>query len=249
MRGLFSHAFTSSANNLHTDMSRHDALLPHNGCIPPGEVVRMSALPARLLFRQLLSGAFALTLIGNAAHSQMRSRVSSAALMLDTAPANPTADQILTEAKSQATAEHKNILLVFSASWCGPCHLLEAFLHDPATGPIIDKNFVLARFDVGEHPGDKRHSNTLGAEALRASLDGANPGYPFLVILNPAGKVIVNSYRPVAGHKHDAETNIGYPAAPAEIDWFMQMLHQSAPAISMTEADTIRRWLQQRGRP
>lgn len=169
--------------------------------------------------------------------------------MLDTAPATASADQILTHAKSQAAAEHKNLLLVFSASWCGPCHLFEAFLQDHATGPIIDKNFVVARFDVGERPSDKRHSNTPGAEVLRASLDGKDPGYPFLVILNPAGKVVVNSYRPVAGHKPDAETNIGYPATPAEIDWFMQMLHQSAPAISSNEADTIRRWLQQRGRP
>lgn len=158
-----------------------------------------------------------------------------------------TASQILAQAKAEAAAEHKNVLLVFSASWCGPCHLFEAFLHDPATGPIIDKNFVVARFDVGERAGDKRHSDTPGAEALRASLDGANPGYPFLTIVNPAGKVIVNSYRPVPGQKNSAENNIGYPATPAEIDWFMQMLRQSAVAISDPEANTIRLWLQQRG--
>jgi thiol-disulfide isomerase/thioredoxin len=159
-------------------------------------------------------------------------------------PALP-ANQILAQSNAEAAAKHKNVLLVFSASWCGPCHLFEAFLHDPATGPIMDKNFVVARFDVGEHPGDKRHSNTPGAEALRASLDGADPGYPFLVIASPSGKVIVNSYRPIPGRKNSAESNIGYPATPAEIDWFMQMLRQSA-AISAPEADAIRRWLQQR---
>lgn len=198
---------------------------------------------------KLLSATLAFALMGSGLSGHSQPRLSTTRPMLDTAPATASADQILAQAKSQAAAEHKNLLLVFSASWCGPCHLFEAFLHDPATGPIIEKNFVVARFDVGERPSDKRHSNTPGAEALRASLDGANPGYPFLVILNPAGKVIVNSYRPVAGHNADAETNIGYPATPAEIDWFMKMLHQSAPAVSSTEADTIRRWLQQRGRP
>jgi hypothetical protein len=212
----------------------------------PNEVIRMPAAPARPICK--LSAAFALAVLGHgfAAHAQLGNRTPH--LMLDTAPAIASADQILAQAKSKGLAEHKTILLVFSASWCGPCHLFEAFLQDPTTRPIMDKNFVVARFDVGERPSDKHHANTPGAEALRASLDGADPGYPFLVILNPAGKVIVNSYRPVAGHKADAETNIGYPATPAEIDWFMQMLHQSAPAISSTEANTIRQWLQQRGR-
>jgi thiol-disulfide isomerase/thioredoxin len=156
------------------------------------------------------------------------------------------ADGILRQAESAAGAAHKNVLAVFSASWCGPCHMFEAFLHDPQTGPLIDANFVIARFDVGEHPGDPRHADTPGAVALRASLDGPDPGYPFLVILDPAGKTIVNSYRPVKGKAPGADTNIGYPALPVEIDWFMEMLHQSAPSISPKDAATLRRWLQQK---
>ena len=99
---------------------------------------------------------------------------------------------------------------------------------------------------VGEHPGDKRHSNTPGAEELRSSLHGAEAGYPFLVVLDPAGKAIVDSYRPVPGHANNGDNNIGYPATPAEIDWFMKMLHISAPSISSAEENVIRKWLQQR---
>jgi uncharacterized protein YyaL (SSP411 family) len=165
----------------------------------------------------------------------------------DTAPATalPSASQVMAEAKTKAAAEHKNILLVFSASWCGPCHMFDAFLRDPSTGPIMERNFVIEHLDVGEKPGDKRHSDSPGGEALRASLNGANAGYPFIVILDPAGKTIVNSYLPVKGSS--TGDNIGYPALPSEIDWFMKMLRQSAPAISAKEADTIRDWLQQRG--
>ncbi len=161
------------------------------------------------------------------------------------APVLPSADEVMTQAKTRAAAEHKNILLVFSASWCGPCRQFEALLDDPKTGPIMSQYFVVARLDVGERPGDKRHSDSPGGEAFRASLDGASAGYPFIVFLDPSARVIVNSYRPVKGHT--TGENIGYPAVPAEIDWFIKMLQQGAPAMSPKEASTIQTWLQQRG--
>lgn len=167
---------------------------------------------------------------------------------LDARPASvlPSADDVIAQAKTRAAAERKNILLVFSASWCGPCRQFEALLDDPKTGPIMSQYFVVARLDVGERPADKRHSDSPGGEAFRASLDGASAGYPFIVLLDPAAKVIVNSYRPIKGHA--TGENIGYPAVPEEIDWFMKMLQQGAPAMSPKEASTIQMWLQQRGR-
>jgi thiol-disulfide isomerase/thioredoxin len=163
-------------------------------------------------------------------------------------PTLPSADAVMTQAKTRAAAEHKNILLVFSASWCGPCKMFEAFLDDPKAGPIMNKFFVTARLDVGEKPGDKLHADSPGAEALRASLNGAEAGYPFLVMLDPAGKPIVNSFCPASLKCDPAGENIGYPATPPEIAWFMQMLRQAAPALLPKEADTLQTWLSQRGR-
>ena len=166
---------------------------------------------------------------------------------VDTTPI-PTlsrADEVMAQAKTSASAEHKNIMLVFSASWCGPCRMFEALLKDSKTGPIIDRYFVIASLDVGEKPSDKRHANSPGAEALESSLGGATASYPFIVFLDPTGKPIVNSFRPVKGSA--TGDNIGYPALPEEIDWFMKMLQQGAPALSHKEASTIQNWLQQRG--
>ena len=101
----------------------------------------------------------------------------STPLIAQTAP-EPTADQILSQARSTAAAEHKNILLAFSASWCGPCHMFEHFVADPTIAPIMNKAFVLERLDVGEHPTDTRHHDTPGAVDLRAHLGGATAGYP-----------------------------------------------------------------------
>src|ERR1035437_403854 len=160
-------------------------------------------------------------------------------------PALPSADDVMAQAEASAAAGHKNIMLVFSASWCGPCRMYEALLKDPKTGPIIDRYFVIANLDVGEKPSDKRHANSPGAEALESSLGGATAGYPFIVFLDPTGKPIVNSFRPIMGSA--TGDNIGYPALPEEIDWFMKMLQQGAPALSHKEASTIQNWLQQRG--
>jgi hypothetical protein len=63
--------------------------------------------------------------------------------------------------------------------------------------------------------------------------------------MDEQGKVIVNSFRQVAGSKRGE--NVGYPAIPAEIDWFMEMLKRAAPEISPAEAKTIRQWLDKHG--
>ncbi len=174
--------------------------------------------------------------------------LAAAALLFASLPAcAQTAQQILAQAQSQASREHKNVLLVFSASWCVPCHMFETFLTDPKTGPIIANSFVVARFDVGERKDDKKHADTPGAEDLRTSLNGTQAGYPFIVAEEPSGKVIVDSFRPVPGKKPGGDTNIGYPALPVEIDWFMEMMRQAAPSMSTGDAKTMRRWLDARG--
>jgi len=163
------------------------------------------------------------------------------------APAQQNAGEILAHANAEAAAAHKNVMMVFSASWCTPCHMFDAFLTDPETGPIMRKHFAIARFDVGEKPGDKKHADTPGAEKLRASLGGADAGYPYLIALDPSGQVLVNSYRPVEGKPGNADTNIGYPYLHVEIDWFMEMLRRSAPAMSAEETHAVRSWLEGRG--
>jgi thiol-disulfide isomerase/thioredoxin len=158
----------------------------------------------------------------------------------------PSVDEVMAQAKARAGAEHKKIMLVFSASWCGPCREYEGFLQDPQIRPIMDKSFVTARLDVGERAGDTKHSNSPGGEAKMTELaGGSGAGYPFIVLMDEQGKVIVNSFRQVAGSKRGE--NVGYPAIPAEIDWFMEMLKRAAPEISPAEAKTIRQWLDKHG--
>src|SRR6202453_1768799 len=95
------------------------------------------------------------------------------AMLVAPAPAQETAANLFASAKAEAKIEHKNILLTFSASWCGPCKLYERFLDDPQMKSITEQAFVIQRFDVGERP-NTGHSDTPGAVALRSALGAVN---------------------------------------------------------------------------
>jgi len=157
-----------------------------------------------------------------------------------------SADQVLGNAKAQATQEHKIIFLVFGASWCGPCHQLDDFLADPAMRPVIEKYFVVAKLHVDEKNGKHPELESPGGLDLAGKFGGTNSkgqmnGVPYLVFLSATGEPIVNSNRPVAGTP--GGSNIGYPAEPYEIDWFMVMLKKSVPQMSSAESQAIESWL------
>ncbi len=55
---------------------------------------------------------------------------------------------------------------------------------------------------------------------------------------DPDGNPIVNSYR-----NGDTNANIGYPALPSEIDWYIEMLKRAAPSLSPDDLAATRNWL------
>ncbi len=157
--------------------------------------------------------------------------------------AQATADQILSDAQTHAASQKKNVFLIFSASWCGPCHQLDAFLKTPDIQTIVDKYFVIARVHIAEEASKHPERNAPGSDALLQKLTGNDPkntGVPFIVLVDSTGKPIVNSDRPVPGA---AAENIGYPFLPEEIGWFMEMLKNGAPSMPAAEAQSIKAWL------
>jgi thioredoxin-related protein len=153
----------------------------------------------------------------------------------------PSADQVLAAAKSAAVEQHKDIFLVFGASWCAPCHQMEKFMEDGKIRPLLEKYFVITSLSIEEEHGKHPELNSPGGERLVADFGGQNADVPFIVILDDEGQLLVNSNRPVNG-KPNGE-NVGYPALPVEIDWFMQMLKKTVPSMTAPDARTIENWL------
>ena len=104
----------------------------------------------------------------------------------------------------------------------------------------MEKYFVPAWLTVQES-AEKAALNSPGAEEVMARLGGKKSGLPFFAFLDANGETVVNSMRPVAGKP--AGENIGHPASPEEIDWFLVMVKKAAPAISPQEIKALEDWL------
>jgi len=150
----------------------------------------------------------------------------------------PSASSILDEAKARA-AGHRDIFLIFHASWCGWCKQLDKFIGSPEVEPVIRKYFVTAYITVQEE-GDKKSLDTPGGDELLARVGGPS-GLPFFAFLDPQGAPIVNSIRPGQGGKPGA--NIGHPVEPYEVDWFLTMLPKAVPGITPQEIAPLETWL------
>lgn len=64
--------------------------------------------------------------------------------------AAPSAEQVLSGARSKAASEDKAIFVHFSASWCPWCQRLEAWLEQPDIKPVFEKHFVRAKLVIRE---------------------------------------------------------------------------------------------------
>ncbi|WP_267401591.1 MULTISPECIES: thioredoxin family protein [unclassified Chryseobacterium] len=134
--------------------------------------------------------------------------------------AQEKADAVLKKALTEAKAGNKNVLLVFHASWCKWCKLMEHNMNLSETKPIFDKNFVTAYIDVQER-GEKKALENPGGQEIMNKYKGQNAGLPFWLILNPKGAVLADSF----DQKGD---NLGSPATPDEVQAFLTKLEKGA---------------------
>jgi thiol-disulfide isomerase/thioredoxin len=142
---------------------------------------------------------------------------------------SPSAEQLLSKTKMKASAEHKAIFVHFGASWCVWCRRLDAFLDRPDIKPVFEKYFLPVKLVVEENDKNKALENA-GADGLLKQWGGPG-GLPYSAFPDAQGTLIVNSKR--------EGQNIGYPAQPNEIDWFVQMMRKAAPKMDEDDLKTI----------
>jgi hypothetical protein len=102
---------------------------------------------------------------------------------------------------------------------------------------LIESSYVLVKLDVLES-AEKKHLENPGGVEVMERLGGKDAGLPFMGIIDPSGKVLINS-----NEKEGKTGNIGYPAAPNEIAHFMEMLRKTAPRLRDADRAKIKSWL------
>ena len=152
------------------------------------------------------------------------------------ASAPQPAQTLVNAAVATAEAQHKNVLVYFSASWCGWCHRFAMFLASPDAGKLMHDNFVVVRLDALEGK-DKLALENPGARDMLKAMGGARSGIPFYFVLDGAGKKIGDSLI-MPGHR-----NVGHPAEPEEVAAFVKQLETIAPRMTPAQRKEIGAYL------
>ena len=131
----------------------------------------------------------------------------------------PTAESILSAAYKQATAENKNVFVLFHASWCGWCKKMDAAMNDVTIKKYFDENYITVHLTVQENPINKNMENPGGADFLK-KFKGEEAGLPFFVVLDKKGKLLGDSFV--------NNENLGCPASENEVASFIVLLKKSS---------------------
>jgi thiol-disulfide isomerase/thioredoxin len=144
------------------------------------------------------------------------------------------AAEAVAAAAASAEAGGKRLLLVFHASWCGYCQLMDMMLEDAACKAILDKYFVIYHLRALEAKPEMKAQQLDGADEVYAGLTPKTTGLPYVAVLDgKAGRVTDSIMR--------NGDNFGFPVDAVELDNFQDMMRKGAPEMSAQEVKTLRR--------
>jgi thiol-disulfide isomerase/thioredoxin len=158
-------------------------------------------------------------------------------------PAPPSADEVLKGAYLEATKEHKNIFIMFHASWCGWCHKMDKSMNDETCKQFFENNFVIRHLVVDEST-DKKNLENPGADEMRKKYYGEGQGIPFWLLFDKNGVLLADSKMRTEGQGPDSGQNIGCPAAVNEVEYFISILKKNTN-LNSDQLETIRKRFRQ----
>ena len=136
----------------------------------------------------------------------------------------PSAEKVMELTIAKATAENKNILLIFHASWCGWCHKMDSSLNDPSIKANFDKYYVIEHLTVQESKTKLALENPGGMDIMK-KYHGETSGLPFWVILDKKGELIADSR--MKDDKGELQ-NTGCPANQKEVEYWITLLKKTS---------------------
>ena len=142
-------------------------------------------------------------------------------------PSPPSAAEVLKEACATATREHKNVFIIFHASWCGWCRKMDKSMEDPSCKSFFDDNYVIRHLVVDES-ADKKQLENPGRDAFRDQYHGNGTGIPFWLIFDANGKLLSDSRIRKEKDGPEEGDNAGCPANEKEVDFFVGVLQKTS---------------------
>jgi thiol:disulfide interchange protein len=115
----------------------------------------------------------------------------------------------LDAALARAAVGHKRVIVDLGGNWCVWCRMLAAVMELPAAKPFVDANFEVVPVEVSSAEG-KLDRNAEVLQRLGVAKVG---GVPWLVVVDPDGRVIASS---------DAVTDDAHHTPQQMIDWLAQ---------------------------
>lgn len=144
------------------------------------------------------------------------------------------ANEILAAAYKQAGEQHKNVMVIFHAGWCGWCKKMDASINNADCKKMFDDNYVIVHLTVHETDAKKKEENP-GADDMLKKYNAFDEGIPFWLLYDKDGKLLANSFIQDANGKM---SNIGCPASEKEVAAFVKIL-QATSLLSDKELDII----------
>lgn len=154
-----------------------------------------------------------------------------------TEPTLQTADEIFNNAVLQAKQQHKKVLIMFHASWCGWCKKMDASIDDPSLKKYFNDNFVIRHITVMEH-GDKVSLDNPGGQAMLEKYGGGEEGIPYWLIFDENGKLLADSKLNSGSNSQEEGHNMGCPTTESEVNYFVSLLKKNT-SLSDVEAKAI----------
>ena len=149
----------------------------------------------------------------------------------------PSAESLLKKAYKEAVAKKKNVFIIFHASWCGPCKIMQASMKDKKIKAFFDSSYIIVdlvafEFDEGE--------NNPGAGELLQKHNDNNASIPFWMIQDATGKVLGDSRVVPAYNTDGTKENMGCPSTEKEVDYFVSLLKKTS-ALTLQQLEAIRK--------
>jgi thiol-disulfide isomerase/thioredoxin len=143
----------------------------------------------------------------------------------------PSAEVLLKDAQKQAAAEHKNIMVIYHASWCIWCRKMEAAIMAPECAAYFKEHFNIVYLTISESANKKDLENP-GARELLDQYKIKPNGIPVWLLLDSEARLLGSS-------QMNDGTDSGCPATENEVRYFLGELKKADPAMSTNVEQAI----------